>query len=161
MGKKGCNLNGVIKACVAMVFFATLAGSVVFYSGVIQGGISDDGLSGLVSVKGTVTAKALGLSKGEVKRINRMVARHDKTFTRFNLHLDTSREPGSINANTQLVMAMVLETDGECEVRSWSKKLYRSELVPQMVTYIQKAAKEYEKFKKFPDVKQNFKCLYI
>lgn len=161
MTKNGKTLNSVLKASVLMVFFAALAGLVVFYTGVLQGGMSTDGLSGLVSVKGTVTAEALNLTEGEVKRINRTVASYADTFTQFNLHLEKSREPGPINAKSRLVMAMVLETDSECEVRSWSKKLYRSDLVPQMVSYIKKAAVEYQKFRKYPDVKQNFKCLYI
>lgn len=144
-----------------MTIFLALSGAIVFYSGVIQGGVSSEGLSGLVSVKGPVKLQDLDLSKGEVKRINRTVANHSQTFTRFNLYLETANEPGEINANTQLVMAVVLETDGDCEVRSWSKKMYRSDLVPQVLSYIKKAATEYENFKKFPDVKQKFKCLYI
>ena len=161
MTKQGSTLNVVIKSCVLMVFFLALGGAIVFYTGVLQGASSSEGLSGLVSVKGTVKVADLGLSKGEVKKINRMINKHEDTFSRFNFYLDTTGEPGRINANTELIVAVVLETDGQCEVRSWSKKIYRNNLVPQMVTYIKKAAAEYEKFKQFPDVKQNFKCLYI
>jgi hypothetical protein len=108
-----------------------------------------------------VKLEDLALSRNEVVKINRAVEEHRDTFTQIGLFLDAKSLSGSIDDKTVLVWAMVLETNGDCEVRSWSRKVARADLVPQMVLYMTKAAREYEQFKKFPDVKQDFKCLYI
>lgn len=151
-----------MKVAVFAVLFFLMAGMVIFKSGVFSGSSSsDDGLSGLVAVKGTVSAEALGLSGSELKKINRAVNGHKDMFTQVDLFLDAKDGKDASQSSTVLVMAMVLETNGDCEVRSWSRKVSRSDLVPQLIIYMKKAAKEYEQFKKFPDVKQNFKCLYI
>lgn len=162
MGKKSSNQQTVFKVSVIVVLFLFMVGLVVFKTGVLESSDSfSDGLSGLVAVKGTVKAADLGLTKNEVKKINRAVDSHQAMFSQVDVFLDSKGGKGGIDQSTVLVMAMVLETNGECEVRSWSRKVPRSELVPQMILYMNKAAKEYEQFKKYPDVKQNFKCLYI
>jgi hypothetical protein len=149
---------------IGAVFVLVLAvGSVALFApGLFVGErAASDGLSGVVSVKGTVRLEALALTGGEVMEINRAVSEHKGVFRQIDLFLDAKSETGAIEADTVLVWAMVLETDGECEVRSWSRKVERAGLVPQMVLYMQKAAREYEEFRKYPDVTQNFKCLYI
>lgn len=151
-----------MRATLISVLFFAFAGVVVFKSGLIRSTASvGDGLSGLVAVKGTVKVADLGLSGSEVKRINSAVREHKDMFTQVDLFLDAKTGKDASNGKTVLVMAMVLETNGDCEVRSWSRKVSRSDLVPQVILYMQKAASEYAQFKKFPDVKQNFKCLYI
>jgi len=162
MKKKNSGSSKFLKASLFAVLFFSLAGVLIVKTGVLQSGVStSDGLSGLVSVKGTVSISDLGLSANEVTRINRAVGGHKDMFTQVNLFLDAKNGKSADQAKTVLVMAMVLETSGDCEVRSWSRKISRDDLVPQLIVYMNKAAKEYEQFKKFPDVKQNFKCLYI
>lgn len=135
---------------------------VLFAPGLFSGErAASDGLSGLVSVKGTVKLEALELTGGEVMEINRAVQEHRAVFRQIDLFLDAKTSSGRIEADTVLVWAMVLEADGECEVRSWSRKVERAALVPQMVHYMQKAAREYAEFRKHPDVTRNFKCIYI
>lgn len=161
MGKKR-NINSILKPGLVVVFFLCMAGLVVFQSGVLLGSDgASDGLSGLVQVKGTVSVEALDLTSSEVRKINRTVDSHKDVFTQVGLFLDAKGGGRVVTDSTVLVMAMVLETNGDCEVRSWSRKVSRADLVPQLVLYMAKAAKEYETFKKYPDVKQNFKCLYI
>ena len=139
-----------------------MAGLIVYKTGVFTGGDSaSQGLSGMVSVKGTVKVEDLHLSQSEVSKINRAVSGHKDTFSQVDLFLDVKDGGRTIDPKTVLIWAMVLETDGDCEVRSWSRKISRSDLVAQMILYMNKAAEEYEKFRKYPDVKQNFKCLYI
>ncbi len=150
-----------MKATVITLLLLVMAGAIAYGSGVLTSGSGDsDGLSGLVSVKGTVNLDALNLSTSEVKRINRIVGEHRDMFSQVDVFLDAKGD-GKITGKTVLVMAMVLETNGDCEVRSWSRKVSRTDLVPQMIRYMGKAAAEYKQFKKYPDVKQNFKCLYI
>ena len=162
MTNKSSSINTFFKTSVILVLFLTMAGLVIFKTGVLDGkGSSNGGLSGIVSVMGTVKLADLNLSKGEIRKINRAVATHKATFNQVDLYLDVKDGFRDITTKTVLVWAMVLETNDECEVRSWSRKTDRGDLVPQMVMYMNKAAKEYEEFKRFPDVKQNFKCLYI
>lgn len=97
----------------------------------------------------------------EVAAINRAVAAHRGTFTKVNLHLDAKGGADNITDKTEMTWSMALETSGDCEVKSWSRKVKRGELVGQMVSYMHKAAREYEEFTKFPDVNQNFQTLYI
>jgi hypothetical protein len=159
------NANGFTQSHVigvVLVLLIALGSVVAFSTGLFTGErVASDGLSGLVSVKGTVKLEDLALSRNEVVKINRAVEEHRDTFTQIGLFLDAKSLSGSIDDKTVLVWAMVLETNGDCEVRSWSRKVARADLVPQMVLYMTKAAREYEQFKKFPDVKQDFKCLYI
>lgn len=162
MTRKQTGQHTFFKASVIIILFMTMAGLIAFKGELFHSdAVSDEGLSGLVSVKGTVKVEDLDLSKSEIKKINRAVSNHKKTFTQVDLFLDVKDGSSDMNKTTTLVWAMVLETNGECEVRSWSRKVPRGELVAQMVIYMNKAAKEYEEFKQFPDVKQNFKCLYI
>lgn len=162
MAKKKSDGNTFLKTSVILVVFLALAGLLAFKTGLIQrDGASVEGLSGIVSVRGTVKLADLNLSKSEVKKINRAVDQHKGTFDQIDLFLDAKDGSNDMNNKTVLVWAMVLETNGDCEVRSWSRKISRENLVPQMVIYMNKAAKEYEEFKRFKDVKQNFKCLYI
>lgn len=162
MYKKRSGFSTTLMTSAIVIFFVAMAGVVVVKTGVLQSNTaSSDGLSGLVSVKGTVDVDALNLSRSEVKKINRAVSAHKDIFTQVDLFLDTKNGRGEISGKTVLVMAMVLETSGDCEVRSWSRKIARDDLVPQIVRYMKRAAGEYQEFKKHPDVKQNFKCIYI
>lgn len=159
--KKGSQSNYGVKASIFVLLLLAMAGLIAYGSGVIESGSkSGDGLSGLVSVKGTVNLEALKLSKSEVAMINRAVDKHQDMFNQVDLYID-SKGGSDIDDKTVLVMALVLDANGECEVRSWSRKVVRHDLVSQLVRYMGKAANEYEQFKKYPDVKQNFKCLYI
>lgn len=158
--KKARNTKAVtISIITAFVLVVTAA--VVFKTGVFKPGSSSRGLSGLVSVRGTVSLKQLKLSQKEVAAINRAVAAHRGTFTKVNLHLDAKGGADNITDKTEMTWSMALETSGDCEVKSWSRKVKRGELVGQMVSYMHKAAREYEEFTKFPDVNQNFQTLYI
>jgi hypothetical protein len=162
MGRRKKDSGTRLKAAAFFVLFCCMAGLIVFKTGILTGGDAPgQGLAGTVAVKGTVKVEDLNLSKSEVSKINRAVADHRDTFSQVDLFLDVKDGRRTIDANTVLIWAMVLETDGDCEVRSWSRKISRSDLVAQMILYMNKAAKEYEQFKKYPDVKQNFKCLYI
>lgn len=162
MHKKNSGSNKFFKSSLLAIIFFCLAGVLIFKTGILHSGTGgESGLSGLVSVKGTVKIDDLGLSGNEVKRINRAVAGHKDMFTQVDLFLDAKSGRDAAKPTTVLVMAMVLETNGDCEVRSWSRKISRADLVPQLIKYMNRAAKEYEQFKQFPDVKQNFKCLYI
>jgi len=162
MTKKNSSPKTFFKTSVILALFLVMGALVVFKTVVSEEGLfGDEGLSGVVSVKGTVKVEALNLSKGEVSKLNRAVASHKDTFTKVDLFLDVKDGSRAVNSNTILVWAMVLQANGDCEVRSWSRKTARGDLVPQMVLYMNKAAKEYEEFKRFPDVQQNFKCLYI
>ncbi|MDD3313049.1 hypothetical protein [Pseudodesulfovibrio sp.] len=114
-----------------------------------------------MSIKGTLKPEELRLTGGEVRKLNRAVEEHRDTFSKVDLFLDVKDKSPSVKPGTVLVWAMILKANGDCEVRSWSRKVPRSELVPQMVLYMDRAAKEYKEFKKHPDVKQSFKCLYI
>lgn len=158
----GAKLNFNLKATAAALFIVCLAALLIFKIGIMdRGKVASGGLSGLVAVKGTVSAEALGLNSDEVKKINRTVEAHKSTFTKVNVFLDTKDGGNPADSGAVLVMALVLDTDEDCEVRSWSRKVERRELVSQLILYMDKAAKEYVKFKQYPDVKQNFKCLYI
>jgi len=162
MKKKKMDSNIVLKISLISVLFVAMAIVVVVKTDVLKSGdVHADGLSGLVSVKGTVKVEDLNLSLAEVKKINRAVSTYKDTFSQVDLFLDAKKGIANMNGKTILVMAMVLETNGECEVRSWSRKVSRNDLVSQIVLYMNKAAKEYDQFKKYPDVTQNFKCLYI
>lgn len=162
MYKKRSGFSTALMTSAIVLVFVVLAGVVIVQTGVLKPVSSGGaGLTGLVSVKGTVNVEALNLSENEVKKINRVVNEHKDMFTQINLFLDAKSDRDDITKSTTLVMAMVLETSGDCEVRSWSRKVARGDLVPQMIRYMKRAATEYEEFRKYPDVKQNFKCLYI
>lgn len=146
----------------AFVILLAVVSIALFAPGLFLGDTApSDGLSGIVSVKGTVKLAALDLSKSEVTTLNQAVQEHKGTFSHVDLFLDSKGGPGQIEGETILVWAMVLEANGECEIRSWSRKVARADLVPQVVLYMKKAAREYAEFQKYPDVTQNFKCLYI
>nr|WP_321255389.1 hypothetical protein [uncultured Pseudodesulfovibrio sp.] len=144
------------------VFFVLLIGIVVFKVGLLTSmQAAGNGLSGLVSVRGAVSLDDLRLTKAEVSTINKAVDLHRNTFTQIILTLHVKGGTEKINKNTEMAWSLALETSGNCEVRSWNRKVKRDRLVKQMVSYMEKAAREYKDFKKFPDVEQNFKTLYI
>ncbi|NDV18569.1 hypothetical protein GO013_03935 [Pseudodesulfovibrio sp. JC047] len=144
------------------VFFVLLAGFAVVMGGVLTGRQDAEiGLSGLVSVKGTVSLSDLELSTAEVSSINTVVDRHRDTFTRVILTIDVQDGVDRIERSTVLAWSMALVTNGNCEVRSWNRTVKRDTLVKQMVSYVNKAAREYTNFKRYPDIEQNFKTLYI
>lgn len=144
------------------VFFVLLIGVVIFKVGLLSRmQTTGNGLSGLVSVRGSVSLEELRLTKTEVATINKAVDLHRDTFTQIILTLDVKGGTEKIKKNTEMAWSLALETNGNCEVRSWNRKVKRDRLVKQMVSYMEKAAREYKDFKKFPDVEQNFKTLYI
>ena len=118
------------------------------------------GMSGLVSVRGSVSLEQLHFTQQEIQAINQVVNANQKTFTKVDMIVDAVGHVNEIKEDTVLVFAVSL-TAGDLEVKSWSRKMQRKILVAQFVDYIRKAATEYEEFKKFPDVKKNFKTLYI
>jgi len=150
-----------IRVGLIILAFLLMAGVIVARIGIFSGGADDEGLSGIVAIKGTVKPEELRLTGGEVRKLNRAVEEHRETFSKVDLFLDVKDKSLSIKSDTVLVWAMILKANGDCEVRSWSRKVPRAELVSQMIIYMDRAAKEYREFKKHPDVKQSFKCLYI
>lgn len=142
-------------------FIVAAAGLIYFQPGLFRGHATGRGLSGLVSVRGAVTLKQLALTDQEIADINRTMQKYGDTFTRMALTVDTVGHVDAITAKTVLVFAVELQTSGDLVVKSWSRKVPRDRVVPRLTAYVGKAASEYEKFKRFPDVKQNFKTLYI
>ncbi|MCJ2164436.1 MULTISPECIES: hypothetical protein [unclassified Pseudodesulfovibrio] len=119
------------------------------------------GLSGLVSVRGSVSLEQLRLTTQEVGIINKVVSEHRNTFTRVDLTVNAVGSVDEINESTVLEFAVSLQTNEDLVVKSWNRKIQRGKMIAQLVAYMQKAAGEYEEFKRYPDVKQNFKTLYI
>ncbi|BCS88470.1 hypothetical protein [Pseudodesulfovibrio sediminis] len=158
--KKARNTKAVTISIIT-AFVLVLSAAVLFKTDFFKSGSSSRGLSGLVLVRGTVSLEQLKLSQKEIASINRAVAAHRGTFTKVNLHLDAKGGADNITDKTEMTWSMALETPGDCEVKSWSRKVKRSDLVGQMVSYMHKAAREYEEFTRFPDVNQNFQTLYI
>lgn len=143
-------------------FLVAGLGLVYFKSNLFtSNGAGAAGLSGLVSVRGSVSLEQLDLSKQEIQAINQAVNSHKQTFSKVDMVVDAKGRVNEIKEDTVLVFAVVLKTRGELEVKSWSRKIERRVLVAQLVDYMQKASREYEEFQKFPDVQKNFKTLYI
>jgi cell division protein FtsI/penicillin-binding protein 2 len=142
-------------------FLIAVAGTIYFQTDLFRAGSSDSGLSGLVSVRGSVSLDQLSLSEQEIVVINQAVAKYRDTFSKVDLVVDTVGKVDKITPTTVLVFAVELETSGDLVVKSWSRKIPRDKMVSQLVGYMGKAAREYKEFKRFPDVKQNFKTLYI
>ena len=138
---------------IGLIYFKTdLLGSVVAKS---------EGVSGLVAVRGSISLDDLDFSQQEIRAINKAVKSHSKTFTKVDMIVDAVGHEEKIQEDTMLVFAVSMKTNSDLEVKSWSRKLKRRMLVAQFVDYLRKAATEYEEFQKFPDVKKNFKTLYI
>lgn len=142
-------------------FFVAVAGLVYFQTDLFRLGSSERGLSGLVSVRGSVSLERLALSEQEIEVINQAVAKYRDTFSKVNLVVDAVGHEKEITPSTVLVFAVELQTSGDLVVKSWSRKIPRGNMVSQLVGYMGKAAREYKEFKRFPDVKRNFKTLYI
>jgi len=145
-----------------LCFVASVLGLVCFKTNLFQSsGGNTLVLSGMVSVRGSVSLETLNLSKQEIRSINSAVEGYRRSFSSIDLVIDTQEKVAKLDDDTVLVFAMTLKTNGDLEIKSWSRKVERGKLVTQMVSYMNKAAKEYEEFRKFPDVQQNFKTLYI
>ncbi|WP_207264669.1 hypothetical protein [Desulfovibrio sp. Huiquan2017] len=144
-----------------LFFFAATAGLVYFQTDLFRGHASGYGLSGLVSVRGSVPLEQLALTDQEIGIINRTVQKYHDTFIRMDLVVDTLDDVDKITPKTILVFAVELQTKGDLVVKSWNRKVPRGKMIPQIAAYVDKAAREYGEFKRFPDVKQNFKTLYI
>ncbi|WP_319581752.1 hypothetical protein [uncultured Pseudodesulfovibrio sp.] len=145
----------------AIFFLIAVAGLVYFQTDLFRPGVPERGLSGLVSVRGSVSLEQLSLSEQEILTINQAVAKYRDTFSKVDLVIDTVGHEAEITPKTVLVFAVELQTNGDLVVKSWSRKIPRGSMVSQLVGYMGKAAREYKEFKRFPDVKQNFKTLYI
>lgn len=146
---------------VVVLFLTAVSGVVLFKSQILNQHASRTGLSGLVSVRGSVSLEQLDFSDKEIGIINRSVNEHSRTFTKVDLIVETEVPLDGMEESTVLVMAMELHTNDATVVKSWSRKIERGKMVAQMASYINKAAVEYKEFKRFPDVKKNFKTLYI
>lgn len=146
---------------ILILFLVAVGGVVYFQTDLLRMVEKEPGLSGLVSVRGGVSLEQLKLTAGEIGIINSAVDRYRDTFTGVKLVVDSVGRIDHVEPGTVLVMAVELQTSGELVVKSWSRKLPRSKLVAQLTSYMAKAADEYNEFKRFPDVKQNFKTLYI
>lgn len=144
-----------------IMLLIAVSGLVVFKTQVFTGGAAKQGLSGRVSVRGTVSLEQLEFTDKEIAVINRAVNEHSQTFTRVDLIVDSDGPLEEMNGATVLVMAMELRTADAMVVKSWSRKIQRGKMVAQVSAYIGKAAVEYQEFKRFPDVQKNFKTLYI
>lgn len=158
-----CRLfRSALQPLIFLLLFVCLAVVLVYKTDVLKSGMGEDGgLNGMVSVKGTVSVEELGLSDEEVRTINTAVGKHAETFSKVDLFVDKKVAKSEMQADTVLIFAMVLETGNQLEVRSWSRQIRRGDLASQVVAYMGKAAYEYEKFKKYPDVEESFKRLYI
>ena len=164
MVKKGFSVGRYPKVSLlaATCFLLAGLGLVYFKTDLLHTvSVKPEGMSGLVSVRGSVSLEQLDFSQREIQAINRAVKTYRKTFTKVDMIVDAVGHTDAIREDTMLVFAVSLKTNGDLEVKSWSRKLERRLLVAQFVDYLRKAATEYEEFKKFPDVKKNFKTLYI
>lgn len=151
-----------INVLVLVCFMLAGLGLVYFKTDILSDAVSRTaGLSGLVSVRGAVSLEQLDFSDQEVKAINTAVNAQRATFKKVVMHVDARDSVDVIEEDTILVFAVALETKGDLEIKSWTRKIPRRVLVAQLVDYLRKAGREYEEFKKFPDVKKNFKTLYI
>lgn len=163
MTKKGAvaGRNSKVGLLAVVCFLIAGIGLVYFKTDLLRfDSTRTEGLSGLVAVRGSVSLDQLHLSEQEIAAINTVVNAHKNTFTKVDMIVDALGHVNEINEDTVLVFAVSLKA-GDLEVKSWSRKLERRVLVAQFVDYIRKAATEYEEFRKFPDVKKNFKTLYI
>lgn len=146
---------------IMVLFLAAFTGVAYFKTDLLRLMDKEPGLSGLVSVRGSVSLEQLKLTASEISVINNAVTRYRDTFSGVELVLNGVDRSEAIEPNTVLVMAVELKTTGDLVIKSWERKLPRGKLVAQLTSYMQKAAEEYNEFKRFPDVKQNFKTLYI
>lgn len=160
----------VPKVIFFIFLFLFLAGLVAFKAGMIKSDLftskTDNAteLAKSVVIQGMVRLKDLKLSQGEVKQINRTVFKHRDVFSAVNVIVDYEDKQMArteIKKNTLLAMYMVLDIDSDCQVRSWGKCVSRADFVPQMVRYIERAARELEPYKTRERMKRNFKKLYI
>jgi len=164
MVRQGGRASRYSKVSLLAVFLFLLAGFglVYFKTDLLHTATAKpEGVSGLISVRGAVSLEQLDFSQREIQAINKAVNSHKKTFTKVDMIVDAVGHVDEIREDTMLVFAVSLKTGGNLEVKSWSRKLERRMLVAQFVDYLRKAATEYEEFQKFPDVKKNFKTLYI
>ena len=150
-----------------VLLFALFMGAVAFKAGVVD--ISSlkrasfgPELSDVISLSGPVKARDLNLSTGEIRQINRALLKHRTVFPHVRLVLDVKGQsrPVTVDPGTMLDMAMVLEVDSECQVRSWNRTVARRDLAGQMVRYMDKCAEEYDHYKDAPGMK-NIRYLYI
>lgn len=146
---------------VVALFLVAVGGMVYFKTDLLRMTAKEPGLSGLVSVRGSVSLERLGLTPDEIATINDTVTRYRETFTGVELVVDSVGRIDKVEPDTVLVMSVELRTSGDLVVKSWSRKLPRGKLVAQLTSYLEKAADEYNEFKRFPDVQQKFKTLYI
>lgn len=162
MGTKANTKNKAITISIILLAFIVLGSFALIRTELFQNTGNDrGGLSGLVSVRGTVSLEQLKLSKKEIAAINAAVNEHRDTFNGVGLYLDTKGDPDHITPSSEMTWALDLDTSSDIKVKSWSRKVNRGSLVSQMVAYMHKAAREYKEFQRYPDVKQNFKTLYI
>ena len=164
MVKQGSRASRYSKVSLLATFLFILAGfGLVYFKTDLLHTVTAKpaGVSGLVSVRGAVSLEQLNFSQREIQAINTAVNSYRKTFTKVDMIVDPVGRVDRIQEDTMLVFAVSLKTNSNLEVKSWSRKLERKMLVTQFVDYLRKAATEYEEFQKFPDVKKNFKALYI
>ncbi len=155
--------------CLSMLIFLGLGGVIGYTSGVIDleflisRPTLEEPLSSMVSIRGSLKFEDLHLSRSEVRKINSSIFKNRDVFKHMNLTLDLADEyaPKEVEEGTQLVMALMLEADSDCEVLSWERKLSRRDLVPQLVRYMAKAAQELVHYRNSPELKRGFRRIYI
>lgn len=164
---KGRNEHSAAKVVAIIMGFMALTALVVFRSGIVQTVFDSKPdysreLVKAVSIRGTVKQDDLKLSSGEIKTINNVALKYRKQFTKVNLNFNYAAKEGprEVKPDTPLVMDIMLDLSDGAQIRSWSKKLPRRKVVPDMVDYINKAASELERYKKLEGDKP-FKRFYL
>lgn len=152
-------LTGGILSCL----FVILALAVGFSTDTIfiSLGESHSALSTSYSVAGSATAKQLALDTREVRALNRAAQDHGSDFKKIGIVVANPPAGKAYRANETMHWTMVIDTYSDCQIKSWPRKTTRKSLVPSMTRYMKTAAEEFERLRKFPDVKKNFSCIYI
>jgi len=120
-------------------------------------------LSDMVSFRGAVKLDDLRLSRSEIRKINHATMVNRTVFDRVQLTLNMADRyaPVQVDKNTKLTVGLKLDAGDGCEVKSWDKDILRKNLVPYMVRYMKRAARELVHYRKHPEVKNGVARLYI
>lgn len=161
--------KSTVRITVGIVLLLVLAAvSVIAFQGKVLTFFSspssaDRQLLNMVSVEGTVKVEDLKLSQAEIKKINYAALKHRTLFPNVNVTVNMGDKyaPVIVEGTTRLELTMVFNSDEEAEVRSWSRMVTRSKLVPFMLKSMNKAASEYVHYRDLPGRKREFKRLYI
>lgn len=114
-----------------------------------------------IRIKGEVSIRDLDLSRAEVVRLNSCIRSHRGIFDSVDIYLDSVEDARVFDKSSLFSWAMVLDAGEDREVRSWVRKVERGRLVAHVVSYMNKAADEYRRFRDFRDARRDFRCIYI